>query len=201
LRVHRTDRGELNEVRDFDALVVMGGPQGVYEHRAFPWIADELASIRAALDAGKPVLGICLGSQLIAAALGAPVYRHATKEIGWFDVTRAVDAARSPFGAALPERLTAFHWHGDTYDLPSGAVRLFESVACREQGFSVGGRVLALQFHPEITPEMLGEWARTGADELVAAPWVQVPSALVAGSAHCAEGHAMLDALLGRLFR
>jgi GMP synthase-like glutamine amidotransferase len=165
-----------------------------------PWLRDEIALIRAALEAAKPVLGVCLGAQLLAAALGGRIYPHDHREIGWFEVTRAQEAARSPFAPWLPERLAAFHWHGDTYDLPPGATRLFESAACREQGFSAGVRALALQFHPEITPEMVREWARSGAAELTPSRFVQPPAALLAGVGHCAGGHALLDALLERLF-
>ena len=198
--VHRLARGTPPPApASYDALVVLGGPMGVYQADRHPWLEVELDAIRAALDAGRPVLGLCLGSQLLAAAFGGRVYRSGRQEIGWFSVRRAVGADASPFGAMLPASLLAFHWHGDTFELPSGATRLFESDAFPEQGFSVGARVLALQFHPEITPAMVVEWSVVGVDDLAPAPSVQDAAALRAGVDHCAAGHALLDALLPRL--
>lgn len=136
---------------DIDALIVMGGPMNVDEEPLHPWLATEKALIRAVVDAGKPVLGICLGAQLIARALGAAVTRNAHTEIGWFDVTLDRSARSSGFFAGFADRFSAFHWHGDTFAIPDGARLLMSSQACAHQAFQYGERVLGLQFHLEVT--------------------------------------------------
>src|SRR5690606_28697951 len=142
---------DLPTCTDFDALIVMGGPMNVDEHARHPWLAGEKALIRAAINAGRPVLGICLGAQLIAASLGAPVTRNAETEIGWFDVELEPAGRASPLFAGFPPRFAAFHWHGDTFAIPAGAQRLMRSEACSHQGFALGARVVGLQFHLEVT--------------------------------------------------
>lgn len=137
-------------------LVVMGGPQGVYEADRFSFIPPELDLIGRAARAGLPVLGICLGAQMIAGALGARVYPGGRKEIGWHRLR--VVAPGDPFTTALPPEFMAFHWHGDTFDLPAGATRLFESDLFLQQGFRWGRQVLALQFHFEVDRAMVAEW-------------------------------------------
>ncbi|MBI2815941.1 MAG: gamma-glutamyl-gamma-aminobutyrate hydrolase family protein [Acidobacteria bacterium] len=137
-------------------LVAMGGPMGVYETDRYPFLADEMSLIRSAASVGLPVLGICLGAQLIAAALGAKVYPGPQKEIGWFPVE--VTAPADPFTQGLPASFVGFHWHGDTFDLPAGAVRLFRSNLYENQGFRWGSNVLALQFHLEVSATMIADW-------------------------------------------
>ena len=128
----------------------MGGPMGIYDHEEHPWLMAEKKIIRQAIDGGKTVLGICLGAQLIADVLGANVYPGPQKEIGWFPIQRADDAPDF-----LPDELTVFHWHGDTFEIPDGAIRLASSEACENQGFVYNDRVVALQFHMETTPESM----------------------------------------------
>jgi GMP synthase-like glutamine amidotransferase len=136
---------------DFDALIVMGGPMNVDDVDAHPWLAGEKAAIAAAIAQGKPVLGICLGAQLIAAALGAAVTRNAETEIGWFDVALTPQARTHALFSGFPERFSAFHWHGDTFAIPDAAQHLMRSEACANQAFSLGARVIGLQFHLEVT--------------------------------------------------
>lgn len=198
MRVHHPARGDLPAPGSFAALVVLGGPQAVYDRARHPWLDAEIAFLREALASDRPVLGICLGSQLLAAALGARVARHTEQEIGWFEVTRAADAQASGFADLLPARLTTLHWHGDAYDLPAGATRLYSSAACREQGFSLGRRVLALQFHPEMTADMLPSWIAH--EPPPAGRWCQSGPELMAGLVHAPANHDLLDALLARLF-
>lgn len=143
-------------------LVFLGGPMSVNDD--LPWIAPELALIRNACAAGIPVLGHCLGGQLIARALGARVSPAPTKEIGWHEVR----CIASPAGAAipgLPSRFQAFHWHGEGFALPEGAARLMASEHCPNQAFARGD-ALALQFHVEVTGTMVREWARLYAADL-----------------------------------
>ncbi|MBI1954916.1 MAG: gamma-glutamyl-gamma-aminobutyrate hydrolase family protein [Acidobacteria bacterium] len=144
-------RGSLGPL----GLIVMGGPMGVYEADRYPVLLAEQNLIRQAIQAEHPVLGICLGAQLVAAALGARVYPGAQKEIGWYPVEVT---AQDELTAGLPTRFMAFHWHGDTFDLPAGAVRLFRSDLFENQGFRWGANTYAIQFHFEINAEMIGEW-------------------------------------------
>lgn len=158
---------------DFDWLIVMGGPMGVTDEDQFPWLAAEKRLVRDAIDAGRTVLGICLGAQLIATALDAPVYRNEHREIGWFDLHRAEAASQCAVGRALPEKVSAFHWHGDTFDTPAGAIRLAASEACANQGFVFGERVVALQFHLETTPAGAARLVEHCAEELDGSRYVQ----------------------------
>lgn len=147
--------GRLPAVSEFDWLVVLGGPMSVYEENEHPWLAKEKALIVQAIEHHKPVVGICLGAQLIAAALGARVYPHGCREIGWFPVTLTEKARASFYFDFLPRSFSVFHWHQDTFDLPDGAFRIASSEACLNQGFQVGDRVLGFQFHMEMTAAML----------------------------------------------
>lgn len=146
----------------FDALIVMGGPMNIYEHEAHPWLVAEKAFIRAAVDGGKRVLGICLGAQLLADVLGGPVTRGEFSEIGWFDL-HVNDAGRmSPCFAGFPATFTAFHWHGDTFAMPPGATALMCSEACANQAFAMrgpgGAPLVAIQFHLEVTAADARVW-------------------------------------------
>ena len=184
----------------FDWLVVLGGPMSAHDERAHPWLTREKRAIEDAMAEGKTVVGICLGAQLLAAVLGARVYKSAHREIGWFDV-RATDAARTvaPL-AALPARFAAFHWHGDTFDLPRGAVHGAASEACAQQAFAAeGGRVVAFQFHLEMTREGASALITHGAADLAPGPWVQTPGEMLAQGVPFDECHRVLDAVLGRL--
>lgn len=160
----------------FDLLVVMGGPMSIYDEKRHTWLAAEKRFIERAIDAGKAVLGICLGAQLIADVLGAPITANAHKEIGWFEVAATPAAADSPLFAEAPERFIAFHWHGETFAIPEGAVHLARSVACENQAFAFGDRVLALQFHLEATGQSVGNLIRHCADELTDGPYIQNPA-------------------------
>lgn len=148
-RFHAAD--PLPALSDVDLLVVMGGPMNVYEERRYPWLAPEKTFIGKAVEAGKPVLGVCLGAQLLATILGSRVYRNDQREIGWFDICRHPQARHSNLARFLPETTQVFHWHGDTFDIPAGAVPLARSQGCRHQGFVAGERMVGLQFHLEVT--------------------------------------------------
>jgi len=149
----------LPSVEDFDVLIVMGGPMSVHDEALFPWLRSEKALIAAAIGAGKKVLGICLGAQLIAEVMGGRVYPNPVKEIGFWPVRWTGEA----MGGREEE---VFHWHGETFDLPPGAVLLASSAGCVNQAFRVGENVLGLQFHPEVTPEIIGDMIRFEGHEL-----------------------------------
>ncbi len=150
----------LPQAESCDLLVVLGGPIGVYDQQNYPFLKDEIALIARRLEAGKPILGICLGAQLMAAALGSRVYpgRHGA-EIGWSPL-EAVPDSNPPawFAPLLAPGLSVFHWHGDTFDLPSGALHLAKTAIYPNQAFAIGDSALALQFHPEVTADGLESW-------------------------------------------
>jgi len=157
----------------FDWLVVMGGPIGVRDEADYPCLADEKGFIRAAIAAGKTVIGVCLGAQLIAEVLGARVYRNAHKEIGWFPIELTDQGLASDPFAFLPHRFEVFQWHGDTFDLPDGAVHLARSESCEHQAFLYADRVLGMQFHLESTPAGVADLVANCADEIIPGKYVQ----------------------------
>jgi GMP synthase (glutamine-hydrolysing) len=148
------DLGDPFPEGKYAAMVVLGGPMSAND----PEMKDELSGIGRALDAGLPVLGICLGSQLIAKALGARVYRNTGLEIGWEPVYLTDSGKNDPVLGGIPSPSTFFHWHGETFDLPEGAERLAWSERTRHQAFRYGRNVYGLQFHPEVTAEMIEDW-------------------------------------------
>lgn len=155
----------LPDQESFNFLCVMGGPMNIYEHEAYPWLEEEKAFIRAAIDAGKYVIGVCLGGQLIADVLGAKVNKGPQAEIGWFPITRSSDY---PAWLDMPETLRVMHWHGDRFDIPEGAQHIAASEACDNQGFIYQDRVLAWQCHLEATPGSLSALVEACSDELQA---------------------------------
>ena len=148
---------------EFDLFIILGGPMSANDERHYAWLADEKVCIRALVQSGKPVLGICLGAQLIAAAMGSRIYKNYTKEIGWFDI-ELTDVAVNPF--ALPTQMRVFHWHGETFELPTGAQLLASSEVCKHQMFLLGERVVGLQCHLETTLENAKSMVLHCADEL-----------------------------------
>src|SRR5512139_184177 len=150
-----------------DLLVVLGGPVGAYEDHSYPFLRDELAILEARLDAGRPTVGICLGAQLIARALGSRVYPAGTKEIGWGPVALSDAGREGPLRHLEGQDL--LHWHGDTFDLPEGCTLLASTEICRNQAFSRGSNLLALQFHPEVTAAGFEPWLIGHACELAGA--------------------------------
>lgn len=183
-----------------DWLVVMGGPMGVGDEAAHPWLVGEKEAIRSAIDAGRTVIGVCLGAQLIAEVLGARVYRNAHPEIGWMPVELTPEALESPLFGFLPPSLQVFHWHGDTFDLPPGAIHLARSGACAHQAFCYAGRVLGLQFHLESTPASVREIIAHCAGEIHPAPYVQdAGRMLAAGTEDYRTINGALFGILDRL--
>lgn len=138
-------------VQDIDWLIIMGGPMNIYEEKLYPWLNREKQFIEEAINAGKIVLGICLGAQLVADALGAKTYKNKYQEIGWFNINKSSEAENTILSTAIPEQIEVFHWHGETFDIPEGAIALAKSEACENQGFIMGDRIVGLQFHLETT--------------------------------------------------
>lgn len=150
-------------------VIVLGGPMGVYDAAEYPRLREETELLRAAVAAKLPVLGICLGSQLLAAALGAKVYPGAQKELGWFDVTLEPAARDDALFRELPPRFKALHWHGDVFDLPEGAALLARSELTAHQAFSYGDCAWGLLFHLEAGPEEVDGMLHAFPDEVRAA--------------------------------
>lgn len=183
-----------------DLLVVLGGPIGVYDRDAYPVVSAEIRLLQARLAADRPTLGICLGAQLMAAALGARVYPAPAREIGWSALDLSDTAAPNPL-AALRD-VPVLHWHGDTFDLPEGGTLLASTVLCTNQAFSRGPNVLGLQFHPEVLGARFEHWLLGHARELSTAG--MSPAALRGDARRYAgelekAGPAMLTAWLSRL--
>ncbi len=193
------DAPQWPALQDFDWLVVMGGTMGAYEEDQFPWLKQEKLLIRQAIDAGKVVLGICLGAQLIASATGAQVYPGPQKEIGWWPVRTSDAAAKHPLFKDIPQEMITFHWHGDTFDLPEGAVRLASSKACLNQAFAIGERVLGLQFHFEVTPDAIRQMLIGDNIELLdPSEYVQTPATILAAAAHADANTQVMAGLLDK---
>lgn len=158
---------------DIDALVIMGGFMNVYEYDCYPWLYHEKTFILDAIGAGLPVLGICLGAQLVADVMGGRVRRNDQAEIGWHPVELTPEALAMPIFRPWPPEMTVLHWHNDTFDLPAGATRIAQSQACGNQGFVIGERVVGLQFHMEYSQEDLRAMVEGNPDEASTGPYVQ----------------------------
>ncbi len=169
------DDPSLPDLTDVDFIIALGGPMSVNDEGQLPWLVDEKQFIAAAIRARKPVLGICLGAQLIANALGARVYPNACKEIGWFEIENTSEDADC---FRFPKATTVFHWHGETFDLPSSATRLARSAVCGNQAFQIGTNVVGLQFHLETTPESADAIITHCGDELVAGEFIQTEASM-----------------------
>jgi GMP synthase-like glutamine amidotransferase len=204
-RGHRLSRTLLYEgeslpaVSDFDWLVILGGVMNVYEHDRHPWLVPEKEFIAEAIERGKIVLGVCLGAQLISDVLGGKVTRNAEREIGWFPVWLTRENNGSSLFRGFPERFTPFHWHGDRFSIPPGAVHLAGSEACDNQAFQFGDRVLGIQFHLDYTPEGIETMIRNCADELTDGPFVQSPEQMRCAPGHFPTVQALLNGLLGAM--
>lgn len=185
---------ELPDVDDFDWLIIMGGPMGIFDYNDYPWLTDEKEFIELAIDEEKTVLGICLGAQLIADVLGANVYPGPVKEIGWFPIHRCEGA---PY--LIPEALTVFHWHGDTFEIPDDAVGLAVSEPGINQGFIYNDHVIGLQFHMETTADSLEALVQNCGHELVDAPSIQRKEEIATGLPNIKNVNVAMKNLLNDL--
>lgn len=166
---------------EWDVLIIMGGPMGVYDESIYPWLAEEKIFIADAVKAGKNIIGICLGAQLLADVCGAAVAPNAMKEIGWFPVN--FDKSFSEWvGGEVPSEMTVFHWHGDRFEKPAGSRMQASSVACDHQLFTIGENMIGLQFHLEADPGSVASMLRSGAGELVEDRYVQTLEEIAAYS-------------------
>ncbi len=193
---------QLPDPSSIDVLVVMGGPMSVYDNALYPWLQEEKAFIGTMLQTGKKVLGICLGAQLAALALGAPVTRAAHKEIGWYPVfsATAVQQAAPHLYELLRQGPMVFHWHGDQFAIPEGAHELAFSAANRNQGFLYRDQVLGLQFHAEPYPADLALMLEHGRAELQDAPYIQDETTITQEMERTGQAHTLMADLLQCFF-
>lgn len=194
----------LPDIAAIDALIIMGGPMGVYDEAQHPWLADEKVFIRRCIDQGKKVLGICLGAQLIAAALGATVHKAPHTEIGWYPVTLTREGNAPPwFNELFHDSPTVFHWHGDQFEIPgAGTHSLLSTTANINQAYCYTEHVIGLQFHLEVNEALVADMLHHGAHELTAATYVQSADQIKKDmSRHVANCNRIMAALLSHWLR
>jgi len=177
-RFHENE--SLPEASEVDLLIIMGGPMNVFDFHIHPWMQEEIEWVRAFIRSGKPALGICLGAQILAAALGEEVYPGPEKEIGWHNLQFLPSLGEFRIFKELPVARKVFHWHGDTFNIPEGAVGIARSQLFPNQGFIYDRRVVALQFHLEVTPDAVRGMLENCRDELVKSPHIQSAKEILA---------------------
>jgi GMP synthase-like glutamine amidotransferase len=190
---------QLPDIDSFDWLIIMGGAMSANDDAEYPWLTLEKQFIKKAADSGKVVIGVCLGAQLIAAALGAKVYRNKYREIGWFDITPTDDAKKTILSDCFTKTQDAFHWHGDTFDLPKGAIHLASSQACKNQGFIIDNRVVGFQFHLETTFKSAKDLIDNFADELNGDKYVQSESEMLSDISRFDKINKVMCSILDKL--
>jgi GMP synthase-like glutamine amidotransferase len=181
-----------------DMLIILGGSMSVHNRGMYPWLKEEKHFIEKAIELNMPILGICLGAQLIADVLGADVYPMNHKEIGFYKVSMTPEGMTHPVTSALPHHFTAFHWHGETFSIPQSCTLLARSNACLHQGFALGDRIIGLQFHPEATPNIVENFVTANEAELDGGRYVQDAST-IAEKADTPELRGPLFEMMDRL--
>jgi GMP synthase-like glutamine amidotransferase len=194
------ENDQLPEVEDFDWLVVMGGPMNIYEEEKYSWLAKEKELIRNAIEAQKVVLGICLGSQLIADVIGAKVVKNPLKEIGWFPIELTEAAKDLPLFENFPDEPMVFHWHGDTFvDLPKEAKIIAQSAGCANQGFIFKDRVIGFQFHLENTEAIIADLILNCGEEMIEDVYVQGAQMVRGQKSYIVADNRLMEAFLDAL--
>ncbi len=188
------------DLHSFDALIVMGGPMGIYDEAIYPWLREEKILIQAAIEAGKILVGICLGAQLIADVLGGKVTRNAHREIGWMPVQILPEATTHPIAQILANSPEVFHWHGDTFAIPPGAVHLARSEGCLNQAFVFNDRVFGFQFHLETTPTAARALLEHCADDIDGSRYTQTAESLLANTSKFAQINRTMSAVIACIF-
>lgn len=191
----------LPDLGNVDMLIIMGGPMNVFDFHIHPWMQDEIDWVTRYINSGKPLLGICLGAQIIAAALGVDVYPGNEKEIGWYNLQFLPALGDFMIWKDLPATRKVFHWHGDTFPIPSGAVRIAESQVFPNQGFIYNNKVIALQFHLEVTPQSVKELVDHCKSELIPGPHIQSEQEILSEKRYYGSNQDLMFPLLDYLYR
>lgn len=191
----------LPRAKEADGLFILGGPMNVYEDDRHPWLVPEKRLIEEAISAGKPILGICLGAQLLSVVLGGSVAANPWKEIGWFPI-QMTPAGRDagPF-RDFPPKFMAFHWHGDCFAIPPGSIHVARSDGCENQAFTYGDRVVGLQFHLECTETSIEALIAHCGQEATCGPYGQDAPAIRGQIGRLTQSHALLEIVLDHLVR
>jgi len=187
------ESSEWPELRTADLVVVMGGPMSVDDEASHPWLEPEKRAVREAIDSGVPTLGVCLGSQIIASCLGAAVRPHHEREVGWYPVHAVRDES---LAKALAEPSRVLHWHGDRWELPTGARLLVASEGCDHQAFAIDDHVLGVQYHLEMEPDGVKELIHHCPEDLAPGPWVDTVDQLLDTRSCFDAAHKALEAVL-----
>jgi GMP synthase (glutamine-hydrolysing) len=177
----------------------MGGPMGIYDEDKYPWLLSEKNYIEKAVVQEKIILGICLGAQLIADVLGAKIYPNKHKEIGWFPIQKTRETAQTRLADFLPAQIDAFHWHGDTFDIPEGAIHIAKSKACENQGFIYDDHVVALQFHLETTEQSAKGLIDNCQDDIKEGPFIQSSVEILSDKKRFVRINLLMSKLLDHL--
>jgi GMP synthase (glutamine-hydrolysing) len=188
-------------VNDFDVLIVMGGPMGVYDEAQYPWLAEEKILIASAIAANKKIIGFCLGAQLIACALGAPVTRNAHREIGWFPLQITATASEHPIAKILANCNAVFHWHGDTFALPANAQLIASSLACAHQAYIINEQIYAFQFHLETTETSARALVENCAEDLDNSAYVQTAEEIFQDKERFAAINRAMSSVLAQILK
>jgi GMP synthase-like glutamine amidotransferase len=184
------------KLENIDWLIIMGGPMAVNDEKIYPWLVKEKDFIKRAIASKKIVLGICLGAQLIASVLGAKIYKNKYREIGWFNIFRTQETDNTILKQILPKQLEVFHWHGDTFDIPDGAIRITESEACKNQGFVFNNHVVGLQFHLETTIKSASLLVKNCKAELDNSKYVQTEKEILSQEEKFSNINQIMDSML-----
>jgi GMP synthase-like glutamine amidotransferase len=192
-------KSELPSIQDFDWLVVMGGAMGVNDSDQYPWILSEIEFIKEVIHSGKIVIGICLGSQMIASALGARVYKNTEPEMGFWPIKFSKSAKQDSVFRHFPDKLDVMHFHFDAFTLPEGAVAMAESPVTPVQAFRYGSNVFALQFHSELTESSAPIFIRELASEIIPGSLVQNPPEMLQNIRYCRLNNEILSKVLDEI--
>ena len=199
-RTRLFENQEFPDMNDFDWLVIMGGSMNIYEYEKYPWLIPEKKFIANAIANKKKLLGICLGSQLIADVLGGKVSRNDYKEIGWFPVSLTTLGKKSRIFNNFPDRFMSIHWHGDTFCIPDGAVRIAQSQGCENQAFEYdNGRVVGLQFHIEYSESSINLMVHNCLDDIKEGKYMQKSEEILNNIDNVQETNRLLGILLDNM--
>ncbi len=186
-------------IDNIDFLAVMGGPMNIYQHDLYPWLKREKEFIAEAIAKKKITLGICLGAQLISDVLGGKTIRNQQTEIGWYPVILTDQGGQSPIFSGFPQTFTAFHWHGDTFEIPPEAIPIASSEACVNQAFQYANHVVGLQFHLEYSADSIQKMLDNCSGELVDSPYIQSKEHIAGQMQHVSQIEPLIYKLLDAL--